>query len=96
MSELEIWLSFADLQATGVVKNWQTLKDWQKNYNFPPGRLFGKNSPRRSKQRDIDPWLQTRPVEDAELIQIMRERAARSVESPRHISKQRKNKPPSG
>jgi hypothetical protein len=61
----KLWLSFADLQGEGIVNNWQTLRAWQKdpNIRFPSGRLFGPNSRRWNKEKEIDPWLETRPVE---------------------------------
>jgi hypothetical protein len=64
-SSFEEWLSFADLQAAGIVKNWQTLKNWQKDakVRFPIGVLFAPNSRRWSRQRHIEPWLASRPVE---------------------------------
>jgi hypothetical protein len=61
---LDDWYSFADLKKHGIVPNWPTLRAWQNNpkINFPKGRLFGPNTRRWSKQKEIDPWLATRPV----------------------------------
>ncbi len=59
---LRDWLSFDDLQAMGVVSNWQTLADWQEKYGFPSGRLFGPNTRRWNRQHEIEPWLQSRPT----------------------------------
>ena len=62
---LDTWLSFADLKQAGIVDSWQTLLGWQKDpkIRFPAGKLFGPNSRRWSKQKDIDPWLESRPTE---------------------------------
>lgn len=61
---LGTWLSFKDLQEAGVVPNWQTLREWQKDpkIGFPLGRLLGPNSRRWNKQTEIDPWLASRPT----------------------------------
>jgi hypothetical protein len=56
-----LWLSFADLQAEGVTTNWQTLSVWVRNEGFPPGRLFGPNS-RRWTREEINEWLASRPT----------------------------------
>jgi len=63
--DLDTWLTFADLKRAGVVDSWQTLIRWQNDprIDFPKGRLFGPNSRRWSKQHEIDPWLENRPVE---------------------------------
>jgi hypothetical protein len=59
------WLSFADLQALGVIPNWTTLLAWQKDFGFPVGRLLGPNSRRWSRQ-EINVWLASRPVARAD------------------------------
>ena len=60
---LDTWLSFADLEPAGIVDSWQTLPGRQKDpeIRFPAGKLFGPNSRRWSKQKDIDPWLEFTP-----------------------------------
>ena len=62
---LDIWLSFDDLKRAGIVYSWTTLRDWQRDprIRFPLGRLLAPNTRRWSKQREIDPWLASRPVE---------------------------------
>jgi hypothetical protein len=62
---LDTWLDFNDLQQAKIVPNRETLKEWQNDsrINFPKGRLFGPNSRRWSKEREIEPWLESRPVE---------------------------------
>jgi hypothetical protein len=58
------WLSFNDLQAMGVVPNWQTLSARQKDPQiaFPRGRLFGPNTRRWHGPSEIAPWLASRPA----------------------------------
>ena len=64
-SALDVWLSFADLRRAGIVDSRKTLRDWQRDprIRFPLGRLLAPNTRRWSKQREIDPWLASRPVE---------------------------------
>ena len=64
-SPLGDWLDFNDLKRAGIVKNWQTLSQWQDDPKiaFPRGVLFGPNSRRWSWQLHIEPRLATRPVE---------------------------------
>jgi hypothetical protein len=61
---LDTWVSFRDLQRAGIVPNWQTLRTWQEDpaIQFPRGRLFGPNTRRWNLQREILPWLNSRPV----------------------------------
>jgi predicted DNA-binding transcriptional regulator AlpA len=65
MNTEDVWYSFRDLQRLGIVRNWQTLRDWQNNPQiaFPKGVLFGPNSRRWSKQQHVDPWIASRPIE---------------------------------
>jgi hypothetical protein len=62
---LDIWLSFDDLKRAGIVNSRKTLREWQRDtrINFPPGKLLAPSTRRWSKQHDIDPWLESRPVE---------------------------------
>jgi hypothetical protein len=64
-SALDTWLSFDDLRRAGIVYSWKTLGEWQRDprIRFPLGRLLAPNTRRWSKQREIDPWLASRPVE---------------------------------
>jgi hypothetical protein len=59
------WVSFADLQAMGILPNWETLRQWQKNpkIGFPLGPLLGPNSRRWNWQTEISPWLASRPTD---------------------------------
>jgi len=58
---LEIWLSFKDLQKSGTVPNWETLRNWQDKLHFPLGRMLGRNS-RRWAKSEIEAWINHRPV----------------------------------
>ena len=62
---LDLWLSFDNLKSAGIVRSWKMLREWQLDVRikFPKGRLLAPNTRRWSKQHDIDPWLESRPVE---------------------------------
>jgi hypothetical protein len=62
---LDVWLSFDDLRRAGIVSSRKTLREWQRDprIGFPLGRLLAPSTRRWSKQREIDPWLASRPVE---------------------------------
>ena len=61
----DVWLDFADLQRLRILKSRQQLELWQNDprIKFPKGRLFGPNSRRWHKGREINPWLESRPTE---------------------------------
>jgi hypothetical protein len=63
----DVWLEFSDLQRQKILKSRQQLKQWQDDprINFSKGRLFGPNSRRWHKGREIIPWLESRPTERA-------------------------------
>jgi predicted DNA-binding transcriptional regulator AlpA len=61
----KLWLSFNDMQAMGIVTNWQSLRLWQQHHGFPTGRLFGPNS-RRWSREEIGDWLASRPTARAD------------------------------
>jgi predicted DNA-binding transcriptional regulator AlpA len=64
---LDDWMSFSDLKQAGIVESWEALKNWQQDprIRFPRGRLFGPNARRWNRQKEIEPWLASRPVERA-------------------------------
>ena len=66
-SALDDWMSFADLKKAGIVESWEALKNWQEDprIRFPRGRLFGPNARRWNRQREIEPWLASRPTDRA-------------------------------
>jgi predicted DNA-binding transcriptional regulator AlpA len=66
-SALDDWMSFADLKKAGIVESWEALKNWQEDprIHFPRGRLFGPNARRWNRQKEIEPWLASRPVDRA-------------------------------
>jgi hypothetical protein len=55
-------LRYADLKRRGIVNNRATLKNWQKKYGFPLGKLIGPNTRVFDEEEEIDPWLATRPT----------------------------------
>jgi len=57
---LDFWLSFEDLKRAGIVGNWPTLREWQRDQGFPAGKLLGPNS-RRWRKSEIEEWLASRP-----------------------------------
>ena len=58
-------LRYFDLVERGIVKNRTTLKNWQNNpkVNFPKGQMTGPNLPDMGPETEINPWLESRPVE---------------------------------
>jgi predicted DNA-binding transcriptional regulator AlpA len=59
------WLKFKDLERRGIVDNWTTLRNWQKDprIGFPLGRKLGPNTTAWSEDDDINPWLASRPTQ---------------------------------
>jgi hypothetical protein len=62
---LDVWLSFDDPRRAGIVDSWKTPGEWQRDprVNSQRERLFARNTRRWSKQHEIDPWQQSRPIE---------------------------------
>ncbi len=56
------WLRFRDLKERGVVRNWPSLKNLQKNHGFPLGRMLSANVRVWDEETEIDPWLKSRPT----------------------------------
>jgi hypothetical protein len=54
-------LRYADLLALGIVKNRQTIHNWQEKYGFPLGQLTGPNC-RTWTEGEIQDYLDTRPT----------------------------------
>jgi predicted DNA-binding transcriptional regulator AlpA len=74
---LDVWLSFDDLRAAGIVASRKTLSTWQRDNNFPLGVLFSSQT-RRWAKREIDAWLAKRPTAEQD-----KERLARRSKSNR-------------
>jgi AT hook motif len=53
---------FNDLKQRGIVKNRQTLKNWQEKLGFPLGKLMGPNTRVFDKEEEIEPWVAARPT----------------------------------
>jgi predicted DNA-binding transcriptional regulator AlpA len=59
-------LRFPDLQERGIARSWAQLKNLQRRYGFPVGRMLSANS-RVWTEQEVDEWLVDRPVEGPEL-----------------------------
>jgi|GEM_PF-1012724 hypothetical protein len=57
------WLRYADFERDGLFKSRQQLKNAIDNLGFPPGRLVTPNVRAWHKEREVDPWLESRPVD---------------------------------
>ena len=60
---LGIWLRYTDLERDGLFKSRQQLKNAIDHLSFPPGRLISPNVRAWHKETEVDPWLDSRPVE---------------------------------
>jgi len=56
-------LTYRDLKARGYVNNRETLRGWIKKKIFPPGKRTGPNSRTWDEDTEIQPWLDSRPVD---------------------------------
>ena len=56
---MDKFLRYDDLVAMGLVNNRNTLKNWIRNYGFPPGKLVGPNS-RRWCQSEVEAFIKTK------------------------------------
>jgi hypothetical protein len=56
------FLRYADLQARGIVKSRAALKELQRNWGFPLGRLLGPNTRAWDEETEIDPRVASRPT----------------------------------
>ena len=50
------YLRFSDLQERRIVNNRQTLSNWIKNHNFPPGIKVGPNT-RVWPEDEVEAWI---------------------------------------
>jgi len=57
------WLRYADFERDGLFKSRQQLQNAIKYLNFPLGRLITPNVRAWHKEKEVEPWLETRPVE---------------------------------
>ena len=51
---------YADLRHAGLTESWNTLKNWQKGFDFPSGRLVGHC--RVWTGSELNAWFATRPT----------------------------------
>jgi hypothetical protein len=56
------YLRFRDLRARGIVKSWPALKRLQERAGFPIGKLIGPNTRAWDEDKEINPWLDSRPT----------------------------------
>lgn len=81
-------LSFKDLRAQGIVKDYRDLNLKIAERNFPPGRMTGKRS-RRWTENEIAEWYQSLPTA-IEAKPALRGYARQSAEAKRqHATAQR-------
>lgn len=53
---------FKHLQQRGIVDSWAQLRRLQEKHGFPLGRLLGPNTRTWDEDKEIEPWLASRPV----------------------------------
>ena len=66
-------LRYRDLEARGIVRNRQTLKNWIEKEGFPPGELTGPNT-RTFDEKKVEAWLESRPTKPKQAYQTKRPR----------------------
>ncbi len=65
MANPQVYLTFADLKARGIVPNRTTLLRWQRSVGLPLGFLIGPNR-RVWPEDEIDAWIAERERASAE------------------------------
>jgi hypothetical protein len=56
------FLRFRDLKERGIVDSWAQLDNLIKKYGFSPGRMLSPNVRVWDEEKEIEPWLASRPV----------------------------------
>jgi hypothetical protein len=56
-------LRFADLKVRGIARSWAQLKRMQELYGFPKGKLTTPNCRHWDEEEEVNPWLESRPVD---------------------------------
>jgi hypothetical protein len=51
---------YSDLERSGIVRTWNSLKSWQERFSFPAGKLIGHT--RVWSGRELNDWYATRPT----------------------------------
>jgi predicted DNA-binding transcriptional regulator AlpA len=74
------FLRFTDLQARNIVKSWPQLKNLQKKYRFPKGRMLSPNV-RAWTDVEVDVWVESRPVAGPSLRGAAKARRARKTDA---------------
>ena len=90
-------LRYADLVERGIVRNRVTLANWINKQDFPPGQLTGPNC-RTWGERDVQAWLDSRPVEPKPTPQPKRRpgRPRKAARAERATATATIKKPPGG
>ena len=56
------FVRFRDLKARGIVDSWPQLNNLIKKYGFPRGRMLSPNVRAWDEEKEIEPWLASRPA----------------------------------
>jgi hypothetical protein len=78
---------FKDLKCVGI-RNYPTLKRWQKTQGFPIGRLLGENT-RVWTVEEVEAWWESRAEPPPEILKpapLLQEGSRRVVKEDRHQS----------
>lgn len=60
------FVRFRRIKERGIADSWAQLKNLIEHYGFPPGRMIGPNTRAWDEEKEIEPWLASRPVEGPE------------------------------
>jgi hypothetical protein len=72
-------LRFRDLQVRGIARSWAQLKRLQELYGFPKGRLLSPNCRVWDDEEELNPWLESRPVDGTPLRGAAKAKKARKA-----------------
>jgi predicted DNA-binding transcriptional regulator AlpA len=57
------FVRFCHLKERGVVNSWAQLNNLIKKHGFPRGRMLSPNVRVWDEEREVDPWLASRPAD---------------------------------
>lgn len=60
-------LRFRHLKKRGIVDSWAQLRNLVEKHNFPRGKMLSPNCRVWDEEDELEPWLESRPVEGPEL-----------------------------
>jgi hypothetical protein len=72
-------LRFADLKIRGIARSWAQLKRLIDLYGFPKGRLLSANCRIWDEEEELNPWLESRPVDGNPLRGAAKAKKARKA-----------------